>query len=277
MRKLLLLIAVIALLGSVVSCSGDDEPKKRGNGVFTVNPIMINHMVNTVTGEVIGISNTRNKLTVDTGKHIATLIVNYNDGTEHTVTFDDLTATPKKLLFYELRSPSDPTFRGYADVNEGSYRFCYNTPNGIRVISTIDKVFYACTQTTIEYSDSTETTKMDNVRYQFEVDPASLTAVVKVMDIQHAKDVKYFEDITAMSVPVTVTNTGYVLSGQNLKTTAHLATTLDSTGYVHPTTTDYPFKIFNATVDLWNDHMDAHFMMGDDATVTAMGKTYADF
>ena len=273
MRKLLLLIAVIALVGCVVSCSGDDDPIKRGDGVFTVNTPMINHMFNTVTGEIVGIGNTHNKLTMDTGRHTATLVLNYNDGSDHTVTYDDLTAIPRQLLFYELRSPSDTTFRGYVDLSEGgAMRYRYTTADGIRVISTIAKVFFRKTQSTIVYDDNTETTKLENVMYQFDVDPAKLTAVVKVFDIVHAKDVKYFDDITATSVPVTLTGTGYEVSGQNLKTIAHYRAMIDSTGSRVQTTTDYPFKTFNATVDLQNDHMDAQFMIGDDATVTATGR-----
>ena len=56
MKKIFLLIAMAGALMIAVSCSDDDEPK-RGNGVFTVNTPMINHMYNTITGEVLGLSN----------------------------------------------------------------------------------------------------------------------------------------------------------------------------------------------------------------------------
>ena len=277
MKKLLLMIAVMALVCTVVSCGGSDEPGRRGDGVFIVNTPMINHMYNTVTGAVIGVGETHNKLTLDTVHHTAALVLSYNDGSDHTVTYNDLTAKAKGPLFYELRSPSDASFYGYVYLREGDMRYRYTTADGIRIISTIAEVFFYKTQNTVEYSDATGPTSMENVYYNFIVDPAKLTAIVKVGDIVHAKDVKYFEDITAMSVPVTLTNTGYIIAGQNIKTTAHYKSVIDSTGSRVKTTTDYPFKTFNATVDLLNDHMEAHYMLGEDATVTASGRTYPDY
>ena len=46
---------------------------------------------------------------------------------------------------------------------------------------------------------------MENVMYQFDITPASAKAIVKVMAIVHAKDLKYFINLTANSVPFTVT------------------------------------------------------------------------
>ena len=47
MKKIFLLIAMAGALMLAVSCGSDDEPK-RGDGVFTVNALMVNHMDNTV-------------------------------------------------------------------------------------------------------------------------------------------------------------------------------------------------------------------------------------
>ena len=52
---------------------------------------------------------------------------------------------------------------------------------------------------------------------------------------------------------------------------------MDSTGSVISQTDKYPFKTFNATVDLVNDRLDATYMMGGSATVVATGKTYPDY
>lgn len=276
MKKLLLVIAVLALVCTIVSC-GNDDPSNRSYGERTVSWPMVNHMYNTVSGEVIGMGNARNKLVIDIDNGTASVELTYNDGTEHVLTLTDLTATAKRLLFYELRSPSDASFYGYVDFSEGSVRYRYTTADGVRVISMTEEVFFFKTHNSIEYSDSTPVTVMENVGYQFDVDPASLTAVVKVSDINHAKDLKFFSSITGMNVPFTLTSTGFVVAGQNIKTVAYYDGAMDTTGNIHYTTTDYPFMTFNATVDLLNDHLDAHFMMGDDATVTATGKTYPDY
>jgi len=277
MKKLLLLIAAVGLLSGVLSCSFEDEPK-RGDGVFTVNTPMINHIYNTLTDQVLGVSTTHNKLTIDTVNHTASLELNYNDGQgDKLLKLDDLKATAKRLGFYSLTSASNGTFSGYVDFNEGSMRYTYTTGDGLRVISTINEVFFLKTMNTVTYDDTTETSTTENTMYQFAIEPASQTAVVKVMGIVHVKDVKYFNSITAASVPFTVTPNGYTFSGENLSTLAIYRSYVDSTGSVVSETNKYPFKTFNATVDLANDHLDANYMIGGSATVVATGKTYPDY
>lgn len=278
MKKILLLIATCALLMGAVSC-GDDEPN-RDNGEFTVNTPMVNHIYNTLTDNIVGLARTHNKLTIDTVKHTAMLELNYNDGGDKILKLDDLKATPKRLGFYELSSSSYSQFSGYVDFNEGSMHYRYTTADGLRVISTTPEVFFLKTQNTIEYDDTTETTVMEGTMYQFNVDPASMKAIVKVMGILHAKDWKYFVNITGNSVPVTLTKDGYTVAGSNIKTNATYRAHRDSTN-VNPapyqSTDKYPFKTFSANIDMANDHLDANFMMGNSATVTATGRTYPEY
>lgn len=277
MKKIFWLIAMTGILMGAISCSDDDEPK-RGDGVFTVNTAMVNHMVNSGSDAVIGISMTHNKLVLDTVKHKATLELNYNDGQgDKQLKLEDITATPKRLGFYELSSPSYRSFSGYVDFNEGSMRYRYTTTGGIRVTSTTPEVFFLKTQNTVTYDDTTATSTMENTMYQFAIEPASKTAIVKVMGIVHVKDMKYFNSITAASVPFTVTPNGYSFSGENFKTNAVYRNYVDSTGSVVSQTDKYPFKTFNATVDLANDRLDANYMIGGSATVVATGKTYPDY
>ncbi|MBQ6079442.1 MAG: hypothetical protein IJK93_04095 [Muribaculaceae bacterium] len=278
MKKILLMIAAFALLGAVVSCSDDDEPR-HGDGVFTVNSPMVNHIVDLNTGNVLGMSSTHNKLTIDTVNHKASLELRYNDGSDKTLKLTDLTARPSRRGFYVLSSPSYANFKGYVDFNESSMRYTYTTTDGIRVISTISEVFFLKTQNIITYDDTTEATSMENVMYQFNLEPGQQTCIVKVMDIVHAKDLKRFINITASSVPVTVTTNGYIIAGNDLKTNATYMAHMDSTGTSMGTksTDKYPFKTFNATVDLENDTLVTTFMMGSSATVVASGRTYPDY
>ena len=204
--------------------------------------------------------------------------LNYNDGSDKTLVLNDLIAISNGL-FYELKSPSHAQFSGYVDFSESSMRYSYTTSDGIRIVSTIADVFFRKTKSIIEYSDSTQTTVWENTMYQFNVDPASMKAIVKVMDIVHIKDWKYFISITGNSVPVTLTPNGYIIAGENIKTNALYQAHSDS-AHVSPgvmSTDKYPFKTFNANVDLVNDHLDATFMMGSSATVTATGRTYPDY
>ena len=277
MKKILLMIALMGSLMVAVSCGSENDEPWRGDGVFTVNTPMVNHVANTGNGQVLGISNTHNKLTIDTVNHKATLELNYNDGQgDKTLKLDDLKAMPKRLGFYVLTSPSNNTFNGYVDFNEGAMRYAY-TVNGIRVISVTPEVFFLKTTSTLTYDDTTKSNTTENTMYQFYLEPASQTAVVKVMDIVHAKDLKRFINITANNVPYTVTANGFTITGENLKTKAQYMAYVDSTGSSVATTDKYPFQTFNATIDMVNDHLDANFMIGSSATVVARGKTYPDY
>ncbi len=282
MKKILLLIAALGMFMGTISCGNEDEPSRGGDGVFTVNSPMINHIVNLNNGDVLGMSATHNKLTIDTSKHQASVELTYNDGSgDKTVSISGITATPLRLGFYSLKathSSEVKDFSGYVDFNESSIRYCYTTNDGIRVVSTIEEVFFLKTHNTISYLDTTKATTMENVMYQFTLSPLSSKAIVKVMAIVHAKDMRFFTNMTATSVPVTVTPNGYTFSGQNIPTTTVFRNWTDSVGVPTIKSTDeYPFKTFNAVVDLENDSIIANFMMGDSAIVVASGRTYPNY
>lgn len=271
---------MVALM-TIVSCSNDDEPK-RGNGVFIVNTAMINHMVNMSNGQVLGVASTHNKLTIDTTKHTASLELHYLDGTtEKTLKLDGVKATAKRLGFYELDWNSELSFSGYVDFNEGSMRYSYGTPEGILITSTMPEIFFLKTESTITYDDTTASNKTENTMYQFTINPTSQTAIVKVMDIVHAKDVKRFINITANSVPYTVTKNGFTIAAENLTTKAEYISYVDSTNSTVSTTDKYPFRTFNATINLntyqLQDQLNANYMIGSSATVNATGRTYPDY
>jgi len=281
MKKILFLIASIGLLMGAFSCSNNDEPK-RGDGVFTVNSPMVNHLYDTSTGNVLGIASTFNKLTLDTVKHTASLELRYNDGSDKTLNINNITARAKRLGFYELSATPNgqfKDFKGYVDFNESSIRYTYTTADGIRVISTISDVFFLKTDNVITYPDTTKDTHMQNVMYQFEISPASSKAVVKVMGIVHAKELKYFISMTANSVPFTTTATGYSFDCVNVANTAIFRSWTDSTSTAPTlkTSDKYPFKYFKANLDLVSDSLHINFTMGDSASVVAKGCTYPDY
>jgi len=272
------MIAALGLILGAISCSDDDEPK-RGNGKFTVNTTMFNHMYNTTSGVVMGMTTTRNKLTLDTVSHKASLELNYNDGNGNQVfKIDDIAVTTKRLGFFELHSPSISSFNGYVDINQGAMRYDYTTPGGIRVISMTPEVFFLKTKTTLTYDDTTKSNTVDNAMYQFNVMPEAGTASIIVMQVVHAKDRKYFNSITAASVPYSVTPDGFTINASNLNTNAYYVLHYtDSLGTTISTTNKYPFKTFNATVNLVDDQFEANYMIGSSATATATGKAYPDY
>ena len=247
---------------------GDDD-----SGVFTVNIPMVNHMYNTVTNQVIGVTNTRNKLVLDTIRHTARLELVYNDGSDHTVTYKNLTAHASRTGFFVLSSPSDPNFSGYVDFNEVSFRYIYMTDD-LRIISTTPDVFFLKTENTIEYDDTTETTRMEDVIYQFNLNADERTATVMVMGIIHAKDMRYLMRVVAANVPFTLTPNGYSFTGENIATTTWYRS---ADNPALKTTSEYPFVTLDVNVDLIGDQIVANYMLGPHATVTATGKTYPDF
>ena len=115
MKKFFYLIASIVLLMGAISCSNDDEPKpERGDGVFIVNTPMVNHIVNTNSGEILGMSAVYNKLTLDTVNHQASVELAYNDGKGNkTVKLNGITATPKRLGFYNLTASASAELKDF--------------------------------------------------------------------------------------------------------------------------------------------------------------------
>ena len=256
------------------SCNNDDEPK-RGTGVATVTYPMFNHITTDGGNTVVGIFSTQNKLVLDTATRKATLELNYSDSQgSKQLTLDDVVGTPTRPKFYELTSPSYRSFKGYADFNQLSFRYSYTTTGGLHVISMTPEVFFLKTNTKVTYDDATAATTDEISNYHFIINADGKTATVEVTQILHAKDLKFFNSITATNVPITVTPTGFTISGTNLPTKGLYIRYDFETGSNQKETSEYPFKTFNATVDLVNGTMTANFMMGESATVTATGSTY---
>ena len=262
------------LLLLAASCNNDDEPK-RGNRVITVNYPMFNHITTDGGNTVVGISSTQNKLVLDTMSRKATLELNYNGGQ---LILDDVIATntPTDPKFYELTSPSYRSFKGYADFNQLSFRYSYTTTGGMHVISMTPEVFFLKTNTTVTYDDATPASTSEIVKYHFDISPANNTATIKVTEFLHEKDLKNFDIISAANVPITITPNGFTISGTNLPTKATYIAYDYETGSSRKDTDQYPFKTFNATIDLVNGTLDANFMVGSSATVKATGRTYKD-
>ena len=276
MKKTLLLIAMTGVLLLAASCNNDDEPK-RSNSVATVTYPMFNHITADGGNTVVGIFSTQNKLVLDTATRKATLELNYSDSQgSKQLTLDDVvaTSTPENPKFYELTSPSYRSFKGYANFNQLSFRYSYTTTGGLHVISMTPEVFFLKTNTTVTYDDATPATTDEISNYIFNINADGKTATVEVTQILHAKDLKFFNSITATNVPITVTPTGFTISATNLPTKGLYIRYDFETGSNQKETSEYPFKTFNATVDLVNGTMTANFMMGGSATVTATGRTY---
>jgi len=153
-------------------------------------------------------------------------------------------------------------------------RYAYTTTTGYRVISTLKEVFYLSTTTQMAYNDTTQDNKVDNAMYQFEINPTTMTATVKVMALVHNKESKYFESITAYNVPVTATKEGYHVEGKNLSTTAIYRAYDGSTGSSTKTTNAYPFGTFTAELSLESETFTATYTLNHIMNNGDTGETY---
>jgi len=287
MKRICSLLTAIALLTILLAaCSNDDSPSKGGDAKRTVNTTMLNHIVSTTTGEVLPPATAKNQLTIDTAAHTAALTLNYHNG-NNAVAVDapNLTAQPARLGFYNLSSTdASLSLSGYVDFNEANLKYAY-THGGYRIVSTLSELFYLSTTTTMNYSDTTASHTVDNAIYQFEINPLTMTATVKIMELLHAQANKYFENITARNVPVTLSASGYNISGEQIATTAVYRAYDSATGSSTKTSNDYRFGALSASLSVENDtftitytidHLDGDGKVNGTASASASGHTYSN-
>jgi len=265
-----------ALVLGLAAC-GDDDPINKGGSKRTVSTPMVNHVVNTGTGEVT-VASTTNTLTIDTAAHTASLELKFaGSNGDQTVSIGDLSATPSRLGFYKLSmngsNSQASNVSGYVDFNEAAMKYAYTATSGYRVVSTLSEIFYLSTNTSLSYNDTTTSTDT-GAYYQFTLYPSTMTAKVQIMALLHTGDGKYFNSITGYNVPVVATATGYTISGNDIATVGIYRGYDEDTGTETKTTDKYPFTTFTANLDLESDTFTASYVLAGKTKATASGQTY---
>lgn len=275
-KRFLYTLAAVVTLASLTACGDDDEPIVRRNEV-TVTPTMLTHTVNTATGQVVDVANYPSQLIINTTGLTTSLQTSYSlDGTTTlTANLTGMPTTEATSRVYSFAASGNGTVNnlsGRADLNELAYKWMFSTGT-YRVIAVSSEIFYLSTQSKITDNDSI-TSNVYNAYYQFEIDPAAMTATVKVMSLSDEVDYKFFDNITGYRVPVVATASGFQLDCDKVTTEAIYRAYDDETGSTKKKTDDYPFHNFHAVIDLAGDHFEASFKLGDRAYITAQGNVY---
>ena len=253
------------LILATTSCSDSNSGKGGGQAKRTVT--MLNHIVNTSTGDVIVSSSDvdyvfdRDNMTVD-----VTVRFSVDGKNDISYQFKDLAMTEKSGV-YSVKGTTTgiSAMNGHLDFNEGTIRFNYTTSDGYRVISTSPELYSLSAGTSITYADGTADAKQAPM-YQFDVDPETMTCTVRMMSFLDKSRSRTITSITStVKAPVTATAEGYKIEASELASKTIYTLNGQST-----TTTQYPFADLKVTFDMENDVFNATFSAGD-LDVTASG------
>lgn len=273
MKKLYSLIALACLL-LLGSCGGDDP--KSNNEMFSLTLKTLNHIVDLNTGTVLAptIGSHAFKVNLNTSA-IESQVTHTIPGVgAETFSMSVSGANPSYGIYtFSGGTGAIGKLRGLIDLNEDATRLSYVVNDRYRVIATLPEVFFLATNTKLTYSDGTSSMS-DGGIYQFEIDPANLTATIIVTTINHTKDVRYIKNITGKGATVEPTEYGYHITAENLATiTNYQSGDFEKTNFV-----GYPLITFDAKLDVVNGTMTVNFKMGrtEVTEVSATGTVYKD-
>lgn len=265
-RNILTTLTMAALALGVTGCNSSDEPFNRND--VTRNVSIINHIVTPdgtamVENGTFSYTFNLNQMTVG-----ATLRAT-PDGKELTSAFSGLTLVSGDDGTYSFKSSAagDVTnLTGVLNFNEGSLRVTYEQ-DGYKIVASLPELFCLKSKSEVEYSaDSVATQTQDDVMYQFEIDPETLTSNLKIMAFTDMQRMRQLNITSKSDTPATVTPTsdGYDITASEVKTTA----TYQEQGN-DVTTTAYPVTNLNAHLDLYNNTLTLTCKLGTYAvTVT---------
>lgn len=271
-RIIYMLAAAVALTATLVACGDDDDNGglRGGDRQFAYNTL--DHVVNQQTGAVT-VSQGRLTGTINLNTLAVQGLISLNPGSGQpaTLNFGPFTAQNQSNVYRFANT--DSSLVGTLNFNEASLRLRYVTGN-YRVISTTRDIFTADATTRATYNDTTASSSQE-ADYQFTIDPATMTATVTMMAFVHTRDYRFLRTVTGGGAKVQATAQGYVVTADNLPTTAIYVTgdkdnrTSSGSG-VTTSTTAYPITHLQATLNLESDLFEASFNLGG-APITVSG------
>ena len=282
MKHLLYIFSLAAAI-TLTAC-GNDEPGG-GGGKRTMQPTMLNHVVDINTHQVTMEAAPYTLVLSDGYTHVD---VTVQMGTQRsTVAGCNVSKTSDGFFSFGPQSDGNLTaLNGYIDFNEGNFKCQYTLDNRYRVIATLPEVFFLSTTTTLSYEDGTSSSDASTM-YQFTINPATRTATIYVMSMLHAQEERFFESIVAHNAQVTATPDGYHITVADADCGASFRRYDSATGSGTTATNEYKFTDFVADVNLEQETMTVSFdlkKMKRSATpqevlatthITATGSTYS--
>lgn len=293
-EKYLMLLAVLAMMLVLPAC-GNDEPGWKDRDVeFPAE--MLNHVYdNTLNqGQVAKSKNKlvfhRSKLTADLQLQPAVPALGDAalDVKGLAMTVDEETGR------YAIKASTTSNQRvtnltATIDFNEQAMAIYYTVDGRYRVMATMTEVFFLGNSSTLNYDDGKASNDKESV-YQFDIDPESMTATMKVAPLTNTQAILKFENIIARGISVEITKDGYNLKADSPLVVSILKRIDTSEGTL--TTIDapdektgrqlYPMRNMSAHLSLADGAHTTTFTMGSLAdgthpfTVQGKGNFYQD-
>lgn len=267
-KKIFSTLLAVAMVIGVASCGDDNDGPQISTTKRSIK--VINHVVNTRTGEVLPItSNVVDYVFDRVNQKVTEITIRTTiDGEKQTtVTLSDLqSSTSNFVCTFKGSGSGIENLRGKFDFSEGILRLNYNLVGNYRVISTTPEIFSKSCATSCLYSDG-KTSKSSGTMYQFNIDPEQSNAKLNIMELIDEEAKRELNTVkTLTSAKVTATKEGYVIEeeGQMPTTTAYKLNGKTTE------TTKYPVAGLKATLDLENNKFEATMQVGS-ISVTASG------
>lgn len=292
-EKLTILLAMLAIVFSLASCGGEDDPSWQKRDV-TFKTNLLNHVYDSSTDKVYELTTAMNTLVFHRKDNTADVTLVPGEAAFPGLTFQltgiklELDSESGRYTYKGTTTPNSriTNFSFIVDFNEQSMEAHYTVDGKVRVVSQLPQVFFLANASTLTYRDGKESVDKASV-YQFDIDTESMTATMHIGPLTNTNLVILFETIIARSIPVTVTKDGIVLESAAPVTVSQYGRYDSSAGTL--TTVDaaddkgyqkFPIVNLKATLMLDANTHETSFKMGrdDESTkwgVKATGQTYS--
>ena len=283
----MMLVALAVML--VLPACGNDEPDWRDRDV-TAEYEMLNHVCDNGSADA-SVAKVKNKLVFHRADLTADVLMQLDgenlDVKDLKLKLDDETGR----YTCSAASTSNSRITNLAmnvDFNEQSMDIYYTVDGKRRVMCTMPQVFFLGNSSTLTYDDGKTSNDKASI-YTFDIDPASMTATMKVSPLTNEQVFLVFETIIARSIAVKATPDGYELEAERPEVVSVLRRIDSSAGTL--TTTDardsnghqlYPMRGMKAKLSLVSGVHETTFTMGSveektqPFTVKAKGSFYKE-
>ncbi len=148
-------------------------------------------------------------------------------------------------------------FTGLLDMNEQAIFANYTIGGRYRVMTTLPEVYYTQARSELTYSDGTSYTQNLGGMYQIDIDPATMTATLHIMQLHNGKESHYYTSIIARGIPVTLLANGYRLNAAMVS--AEVNHTVNNQLVID--TDNYHIANINFTADIAEGTMSANYTL----------------
>jgi len=276
----MLIVAVLAVVATTLAACGDDD----NNGISrdgdrTFKMTMLNHVTDLQTGEVMPLNEAVTNYTYNMNNNTVAMTMRAAlDGStvqEFPISTMSMSEVGSSAVYaFKSANPSSivSDLDGIIDFAEISTRNYYTVNGRYRVFSTKPEIFFLNTSTAIVPNDTTASTTYSGAMYQFNIDPATMTADFLMLGLLFEPVSKFFNSVRMPGATVEATSTGYTITGgPNVRTDSYYSRNLDKTDNY---TTHDSIQNLKATIDLEKNTVEADLYFNIKHHVTIKGTVY---